>query len=257
MAPSTTGAWRPSFPPQHGAWAFLLVPLILAAFLGAATWVGLLFAVTWVIAYPATYYGSRAAMTRIRRGSWSRIARRELRDGIPWLVVAAMGVLALLLLRPWAIVPGVAVVIVWGISAWLTWIGRERGIANDLLLVFLSALAVPLMWAVATDMPSLGAIPHAIWFATVVCAVFFAGSVIHVKSLIREADDPRWRVANIVYHVAALITATLASWWLVPAFAVALIRAVALRPGLKPGRIGMVEAVVSVLVIAGTVLAVR
>ena len=248
---------RVHVPPQHGAWAFLLVPLVLAALLGAATWVGLLFAITWVIAYPATYFGSRAVMTRARRGTWSRIARRELQDALPWLIALAVTGVALVAMRPWVVIPGAVVGVVWLGTAWLTWIGRERGIVNDLLLVVLSAVAAPLMWAVAVDQPAVADIPSALWLAMGVCIAFFTGSVLHVKSLIREADDRRWHLASIVYHAIVLVIVPFVSWWLVPAFGFALVRTVVMRPGLRPGRIGAVEAVLSLLVIAGTVLAVH
>ena len=80
-------------------------------------------------------------------------------------------------------------------------------------------------------------------------------SVIHVKSLIRESDDRRWHVANIGYHVVALAWGLYSPWLLLP-FGVALVRAVVLRPGMAAARIGAVEAVVSVLVVVATLLAV-
>ena len=245
-----------SVPPQHGAWAFLIVPLILAAALGAATAVGLVFAITWVVAYPTTYYLARGVIARLKRGSWTDRAQRELRAAIPWGAATLAGVIALVAARPWIVIPGVVVVGLWSISAVLAWQGRERGIANDLLLVVLAAIATPFMWAVANDVPDVSAVPRAIWLAALVVLVFFIGSVLHVKALIREARDPRWHRASIVFHVAALATA-LISWWLLIPFGAALIRTIVMRPGLRPGRIGAVEAVVSILVIVATVLALR
>lgn len=226
----------------------------MSAFLGAATAVGLLFAVTWVLAYPLTYFGSRAVMTRMRRHEWSRIAVRERNDAVPWLVLFLMGAVPLVILRPWLIAAGLAVGLLWLVSACLTWIGRERGFANDLLVVLLSAIAAPLMWMAATDSTD---VPEGIWLATIVSAVFFVGSVLHVKSLIREADDRRWHWASVVYSIAVAVGTPFVSWWLLPAFAVAAVRAIFMRPGLRPGAIGAVESVVSLLVIAGVVLAVR
>lgn len=242
-------------PPQHGAWAFLAVPLILASFLGAATWVGLLFAVTWVTAYPATYYLGRGVIARLRRGSWTTRARSEMAACVPWAVVCGVGAIALVVLRPWIVVPGVVVVALWVVSSVLAYLGRERAFGNDLLLVALAAIAVPLMWCAATGTSTVGEVPGGVWLAAFVSLVFFVGSVIHVKSLIREARDRRWRLANIVFHVAALGMAAI-SWWLLVPFGAALARSLVLRPGVRPGRIGAVEAVVSVLVVVGTLLAV-
>lgn len=239
-------------PPQHGAWAFLIVPLIVAAGLGAATWLTLLFAVTWICAYPTSYFGSRAVMVRIRRGSWSRLAVAARNATIPWLVVTILGVFVLVMLRPLLLLPGLVVVALWAVTVWLTWIGRERGISNDLVLVALSALAVPLMWWVGHD-----EVPLNVWLAAFACAVFFTGSVLHVKSLIREAEDRRWHIASIGYHFIALIVMAVISPWFIFAFAPALARALFAKPTLRPGQIGAIETVISALFVVAAIAALR
>lgn len=240
---------RIAFPPQHGAWAFLVVPLVVSALLGAASWLSLVFAVTWICAYPTSYFGSRAVMIRIRRGSWSRLASAARAATIPWLVVSLIGSVVLLVFRPPLVIPGVVVIALWGVTVWFTWIGRERGIVNDLILVLLSAVAVPMMWFVVYP-----TVPGNIWLAAFACVVFFTGSVLHVKSLIREADDRRWHAASIGYHFIALIVMAVVSPWFIIGFLPALARTLFMKPPLRPGVIGAVEAVVSVLFIAACVL---
>ncbi len=243
---------RLTVPPQHGAWAFLALPLLLGLALTGVTWPGVVFAVTWVAAYPASYYLGRAVTVRVRRGAWSRIARRELSAAVPWLTVAALGAVVLLAVRPALVPVGVVLALLWTVSQWLTVAGRERGFGNDVLLVGQSVLALPLLWFVSTGSAD---VPGRIWLAAGVCATYFVGSVIHVKSLIREADDRRWRVADVTFHVAALLWALASPWLLVP-FAVALVRSVAMRPTASPARIGAGEIVVSVLVFLATLVAV-
>ncbi len=239
-------------PPQHGAWAFLVVPLLVTALLGAISWLALVFAVTWICAYPTSYFGSRAVMVRVRRGSWSRLAVAARSATIPWLVVTLIGVVVLVVGRPFLVIPGLVVVLLWGITVWLTWKGRERGISNDLVLVLLAAYAVPMMWWVGHDV-----VPTNVWLAACACAVFFTGSVLHVKSLIREADDRRWHFASIAYHFIALIVMAVVSPWFMLAFLPALARALFVKPGLRPGAIGGIEAVISVLFVIAAVLALR
>ncbi len=241
---------RLQIPNQHGAWAFLIVPLVLGLLLAGWSVTAGLFALAWVLAYPASYYLGRAVVIRWRRGTWSRLAKREWGYALPWIVVAAVPSLALVVLRPWLVVVGLVLGVLWFVSVWLTRTGHERGASNDLLLVTQAALAVPLLVAVAWDSwPDAAA-----WQAAFICLVFFAGSVIHVKSLIREADDPRWAVFSRVYHVAALGMGLLSPWLLLP-FGAAAIRAFAVPPGSRPGVIGAVETVVSVLVVLGAALA--
>ncbi len=249
---STTTAQRVrlQIPNQHGAWAFLLIPLILGFVVTGWSLPAGLFAVAWVLAYPASYYLGRAVVIRWRRGSWSRLAKRELRYAVPWIGLAAVPSLALVILRPWLLIVGIVLGGLWFVSVWLTRTGHERGASNDLLLVTQAALAVPLLWAIGRDeWPSQDA-----WLAAFICLVFFTGSVVHVKSLIREADDPRWARFSRVYHVAALGIGLLSPWLLLP-FGAAALRAFLVPAGSRPAVVGAVEIVVSVLVIMGTTLA--
>lgn len=250
-APAAPPRIRWAVPPQHGAWAFLALPLILGLALAGVTWLGIVFAATWVTAYPASYYLGRAVTVRLRRGTWSRLARRELAAAVPWAVPTAAGALLLVATRPTLMVAGIALGLLWLVSQWLTVTGRERGFGNDVLLVGQSVLALPLLWFVTTGSWS---IPERVWLSAAVCATYFIGSVIHVKSLIREADDRRWHLADIAFHVMALLWGVVSLWLLVP-FAAALIRSWLMRPGLRPGVIGIVEIVVSVLVLVATLLA--
>lgn len=249
---------RLAIPGQHGAWAFLVVPLLLGFVVVGWSGPGALFALAWVLAYPASYYFGRAVVVRWRRGSWTRLAKRELRDAVPWMVLAAVPSLVLLVLRPWLLWVGAVLAVLWAVSVWLTRTGHERGASNDLLLVAQASLAVPLMWGIATDTPDLGvgeASAADAWTAAFICLVFFTGSVLHVKSLIREADDRRWAVASRVFHVCALAMGLISPWLLLP-FGAAAIRAFAVPRSSRPAVIGAVEIVVSVLVVVGGALTV-
>ena len=245
------------FPPQHGAWAFLIVPLLLGSFLGAANWLSLLFSLTWIAAYPLSYFGGRALLARIRRGSWTTRARSELRSTIPWAALTLIGTITLIALRPWIILHGSLIAVLWSISIYLTWLGRERGIANDLLLVVLASMAPILMYVIANDQRSLNLVPHSIWIAALVSLLFFMGSVLHVKALIREATNRNWHFVSVGFHVAVVFSLglTTRSWWLTIPFALALARTLVMKPGMRPGRIGAVESVVALLVIICTVIA--
>jgi hypothetical protein len=241
---------RLQIPNQHGAWAFLIVPLTLGFVVAGWSVPAGLFAVAWVLSYPASYYLGRAVVIRWRRGTWSRLAKREWGYALPWIVLAAVPALVLVVLRPWLLIVGVILGALWFVSVWLTRTGHERAASNDLLLVTQAALAVPLLCAVGLD----GWPEAAAWETAFICLVFFAGSVVHVKSLIREADDPRWARFSRIYHVLALGVGLLSPWLLLP-FGAAAIRAFAVPPGSRPGVIGAVETVVSVLVVVGAALA--
>ena len=220
---------------------------------GWSAW-ALLFAVAWVVAYPATYFLGRALTTRVRRGTWSRLARREAERAAPWAVLLLGLGLPLLVAAPWLLVAGAFLVLLWLVSLALGSRFGERSVINDSVLVGQAVCAVPLVWAVSattgvaagvSTAPSFGDAPAGLWEETLAVALFLAGSVLHVKSLLRKADDPRYHWANVVYHgVVCLALAWVSLGWLI-GFGPACARAVVLRPGLRPAVIGAVEVVVS------------
>ena len=196
-------------------------------------------------------------MARVRRGSWTTRARSELRSTIPWAVLTLIGAGTLIAIRPWIILPGSLIALLWSISIYLTWLGRERGITNDLLLVALASMAPILMYVIANNQPSLNLVPHSIWIAALVSLLFFVGSVLHVKALIREATNLHWHVISVSFHGAVVIALglTTLSWWLTTPFAFALVRTVVMKPGMRPGKIGAIESAVAILVVISTVTA--
>lgn len=244
-------------PPQHGAWAFLIVPAVIVSFLGAANWVGFIFFLTWVCSYPVSYFLGRALVARIRRGTWSSKARNELRSAIPWLAIVVVGAVMLVAMRPWILFYGILIAALWSVSVYLSWAGHERGITNDLLLVGLASMEPILMYQMAKDHSSLMGLPHSMWIASVMSLLFFTGSVLHVKALIREAKNRNWRRISIFFHAVALaaILVFATHGLLALPFVFALARTVFMKPGLRPGVIGGVEAGVAIVLIACTVLA--
>jgi hypothetical protein len=102
------------------------------------------------------------------------------------------------------------------------------------------------------------------WVLTVAVALLLGGSTLHVKSLIRERADPRFARASRVFSFACLAGSFgLAAWWGLPAglplvapFAWFTVRSIALAdPASPPGRIGVVELVGFVLLVAAAALA--
>lgn len=239
------------FPPQHGAWAFLIVPTAMALFLGAANWLGWIFLITWIGAYPFTYFVGRAIVARSRRRSWTSRATRELRNAREWSFIAIVGSIILIVNRPWIVPSGAVVILIWGLSTYLSWAGHERGISNDILLIALASAAPILMYQVAHDKKSFADVPDAIWVASLLSLLYFFGSVLHVKALIREAKNPLWHWGSVLFHalvVASLLFSSQPSWLVLP-FVLGLVRTIIMKPGLKPGRIGIIEGFVALALV--------
>lgn len=241
---------RRYLPTQHGAWAFLLVPLVLGWTTTPWTPVLVPFSMAWVTAYPASYF-----TTVLLRG---RARTRPVAQTVFWSAVTIA--LAMLCLggRPWLVWPGLIWVACFAVSVAFARAGDERSLANDLLLVFQSSSVVPVVALLGLasydgiSPPPPSAVPHAAWILTAASVLWFTGSVLHVKSLIRERRDPRFRTASIAYHVAVLPVAWWLSPWLLLPFSYALARAVAVTPSrkLRPGVIGVVELIGTLLLVA-------
>ncbi|CAB4891374.1 MAG: hypothetical protein F2806_02000 [Actinobacteria bacterium] len=259
--PTTRRARRAFVPPQHGAWAFLALPLVLGA--SVATWTPPLLplAVAWVAAYPMSY----AAFGLVR-------AKRPQRFKVPFIIWTAI------------VLPSAAIALVW--RPWLLWIGLaysallivnlryarrgdERALVNDAVFVAECAGMVAVTWAVGAgerswNPPALDAVPAHVWILVTVCALVLFGSTLHVKSLIRERRDPQFARASRVVAVASVPASMfLGIWWgwpsgawlAVPFVALAVRSFVVPRRALRPGAIGIIELSCFLLVAAAAILA--
>ncbi len=248
-------------PPQHGAWAFLGLPVVLG--LTVATWtpVVVAVAVAWIAAYPWSY----AAFGLVR-------AKRPQRFRAPfvlWSAVLGVAGLLVLLARPWMVWVAAAYLVLFAVNLGFARRNDERAIANDAVFVVECAAMVVVVWATGAGSrgwapPSPSDVPAHAWALAIVCGLVLLGSTLHVKSLIRERRDPRYARASRVYAVAC-VPASVAlavwwglpeGWWLVPPFVVLALRAfVVPRWNLKPSRVGLLELAAFVLVALGAVLA--
>ncbi len=249
-------------PPQHGAWAFLGLPLLLGASVVSWTPLLLFLAVAWVAAYPLSY----AALGLVR----AKRPQRFRRPFLVWLAVVLPAVLVLVVTRPWLTWVGLVYLAMFVVNLQYAKRNDERDMVNELVFVAECSAIVSVMWSVGAGQqswttPALDSVPDRVWILTVVCMLVLVGSTLHVKSLIRERRDPWFERASKVVAVASVLASVaLALWWgwpggvwLVVPFVVLSVRAF-MVPGrsLRAGAIGMIELVGYVLVVVGSVLAV-
>lgn len=234
-------------PDQHGAWAMLTLPVVVGVWLAGPAWVHLPMAASWLLGYHAFYAAGR----------WLR-SRRRRRELTPLLVYSTatlpLGLVTLALaphLLRWVpvYVPLLAV------SLWLTERGAERSLANDAVTVLAACLMAP----VAFDAG--GGVSWApVWVAFGVLLAYFLGTVVYVKTMIRERGRPGYVRASVAYHLAGvaavggLVATGWQSWWSVLVWVLLAGRA-ALGPmvnrrrarPLRPAVVGVGEIVASLL----------
>jgi hypothetical protein len=238
---------RPWVPRQHGAWAMLALPIMV----GIATSRPVPAQVLLAVAAVAGYLLSAAAQ------AWLR-ARRRGELVVPLIaaggatVAAGGGLVALeprLLLAALVMVPAGAMVLA-GARA-----GTARGLATSLAQVAQAAVLAPAAMLLAGEQR---AWPLAA--AALVVAAEMAGSVLVVRSCIRERGNLRFAAASLAAHGALTAVAAVTLPVLYAALGLALtLRAAALplvrarraaagRP-LRPIQVGMVEAAASLALV--------
>lgn len=231
-------------PNQHGAWAMLASPLLVGVLAGGPAWVDLPLAAFWLVGYLA-FFATSLWLKAGRRARW-------------WPPVRAYAALAVLLgitvalLRPdlarWApaFVPPL------GVGLWAAAHRRERELVAGLATVAGSAL----MTVVAFDAGSEGPLTRG-WLLASVQLLYFAGTVLYVKTVIRERGNRAFWWLSVGYHAAAAGAVTWLSPWLTAVFALLTVRA-ALVPGRRPTpkQVGLGEIVSTVAVAVTSLLVV-
>jgi hypothetical protein len=234
-------------PPQHGAWAFLGLPVLLAVPVTPWSPLLLVLAVAWVAAYPASY----AALGLVR----ARRPERFRRPLLVWSLVLLPAALVLVVARPWLLAVGVGYLLLFAVNVGYARRNDERALLNDAVFVVECALMVVLTWAVGAGSrsatPPPAEVPTQVWVLTVLCALVLVGSTLHVKSLVRERRDPRYARASRRVSLASVVVAGgLAGWWGLPGglwlllpFVLMAVRSLAAArlADARPARIGMVE----------------
>lgn len=242
----------------------LAVPLLLGVLLGGPVWVHVPLAALWFVGYFAFFATGLWLKSRYKARYWPPVRAYGIATVVP--------AVAVLLVRPdllaWVplFLPLVAV------SLWSSYERSERSLLNDGATVLAACLMLPVAFAAGTGpvpgWPGL-TLPDGVtglagigwpqvWALFVLVLAYFAGTILYVKTLIRERGERSYLVASVVYHVVAglVVSGSLAvaglAWW--PAavlFAGLTARAVWVpRTAARPMQFGMGEVAASVVVTA-------
>jgi YwiC-like protein len=245
----TTGTRRPStrrktarqfIPPQHGAWAMLLVPWLTGVLIAGFHWAHLPLLGAWLAGYLLSYYALQAIKTR----RLSRVKPQLLLYGP---ITAAFGVLVVAV-RPQLLAYAPAYALLLALNVFYARRRRERALLNDLTSVVQSCLMVFVAATVAGE----GISQFTAAFTAVL--LYFTGTVLYVKTMIRERGNVSYYWASVTYHALALGVAAFLSIPIAAVVALLLVRSAALpRYRLTPKHVGIIEIVASTLVLVTAV----
>lgn len=237
-------------PHQHGAWAMLALPILVG--IAASRFVPgqLLLAATAVAAYLAS-----ATLQ-----AWLRARRRP--SYVPSIVVywAATALLGapLLVIEPRLVLTAIVVVPAGALTLAVARPGTPRELALSLAHVAQASALVPAAMLIAGE--------TSVWTmsaATAITAAEMAGSVLSVRSVIRERDNVGFAVSSVGYHAAITLAAAVFLPWAYAALGALLTARAAALPlarrrlastgrGLRPVHVGLVEAAASIALVAVT-----
>lgn len=225
-------------PPQHGAWAMLLLPVLAAVTVTGPHPLHLFLLGALLAAYPLSYFLLQAAKT----GRLRRVRPQVTAYGVVAVLCAAPVVVA----RPAVLAYAPLFGVLAAVNAGFARRRRDRALVNDLAFVAQCGL-LGFVVATVAEVP-----PAEVVGVTVVALGYLVGTILNVKTMIRERDSVRYRWASWAYHAVAVVAAAL--WAPAPVavvFAALLARAV-LLPGrrITPKRVGLVELAGTLLVLA-------
>ncbi len=241
-------------PREHGAWSWLITPII-AGTIVAGPHLHQLFLLG--VALGGYLFFNAASW-------WAKMPPRRRSQSVPpMLTYAALtGLLALALLVSvgWGALGWfVALLVPLAVAYLLTLRGAGRSLASGLATAVASSAL--LLIAVEPDLPALLRDPRPAWgWAVAIMYGATTGTLFAVKSMIRESGSNRFLVASIAWHLAWVIAAAMGTRYGLPLawlayFLVTTVRAtvlplVARRHPLRPGTIGLVELGLTIVLLA-------
>lgn len=196
-------------PREHGGWAMLLTPAVIAPAAVGLDLLGVLALLGWVSAYCV-----RGPVEALRgAGATGRAGAVRVDRSVAqlWLLIfAGLAVTLLgpvLIFRPAALAALAFAIFCLVIVQVMADQGQQRSMAAGLLAAAGLMAGAPLYCLAA-----LGRVTDAGWLIAGACFAFFAGSVFRVKVLAREKRSPGFRVASLSFHLAAVAGAAVLAW---------------------------------------------
>lgn len=202
--------WLPPLPREHGAWAMLLTPLLVAVAALGPDRVGLLAVLGWICAY------SLRGPIELLRGAGptgrAGMARGTRQAAQLWLVLLGLAAVGLLgwtvLMRPAALPPLLAAGAVLGLVQFLADRGYVKTMLTETLSIAGLMAGLPLYCLTAT-----GGLGREGWILTLACFAFFFGSIFRVKSVARERLSVPFGRLSVVIHVVFVLAGAAGVVW--------------------------------------------
>jgi len=230
----------------------LIVPFAVGALDAGPSWRHLLLLFAWLVGYFAFFAAGLWLRSRGKRRYWPPVRTYGVLTVVLGLVV--------IVVQPDVLHWAVVFLPLLAFSLWCSWRRADRSLLNDgvtvlaacLMTVVAAGFGEPLGEPGTPGLAGLAWLPGAdqgrTWLLAGLLLAYFAGTVLYVKTMIRDRGHVgRYRL-SVMYHVAVCVPASVASPWLGALFVVLALRAAVVPkrwPGLTAGTIGVGEIVAS------------
>ncbi|BAD41381.1 YwiC-like family protein [Symbiobacterium thermophilum] len=253
-------------PREHGAWAMVLTPAVVAVLALGPQPLGLVALLGWLTAYAAR--GPLEVL--LGRGASGRAGMASAEPEVAgfWLLALAAAAAALLLpvaaLRPAVLGLLAGALLLACLVFWLAQRGRTRSLLSGFLSVTGLMAGAPLY-----ELAGAGGMSLRGWALTYACFAFFAGSIFRVKTMARERKRRSFHDLSVAVHFAFLAAAAYPAvrGWAPPLVPLALVPPLVWsvvcawrarrRGAARLDRVGWSEVFLTVLFAGLTVLALR
>lgn len=223
-------------PNQHGAWAMLATPLLVGILAAGPRWVHLPLTLFWFTGYFAFFATGLWLKSRRRRRYLPPVRAYGLATLVLGAVTAALDP-ALSALAPLFVVP-------LGVGLAASAARHDRALVSGLTTSLGSCLMTLVAYAAGGGTDTTRA-----WLLTAVLFAYFGGTVVYVKTMIRERDSVAHYLLSVGWHAVAVVVLAPVGTALAAVFVVLTIRAaMAAAFALSPKAVGIAEAVATVVV---------
>lgn len=230
---------------QHGAIVMALLPFLYGMLSSNPVWQHLFLLLAWCCLYLFTYpffnlfKGRNLALNR--QWCW-RYGVTALLFALPALAYNWRVLYFLLAMLPFGL-----------LNIYYVKQKDERALGNDLAAIAIFGLAGMAAYYFAEQ-----TFDRQIGLVFLYPSLFFVGTTLYVKSVLRERKNPRYLQLSIGFHVASLLVVALIDWQTALCFLPPLLRAViAPRYKLSVKQVGLLEFAISGLFLLGLLIQVR
>lgn len=201
-------------PKQHGAWAMLIVPFWLGVAATSFMWQHIPFFLGWLLLYLATY----PALLLFKGKKIPFYTKWTLIYLIPGLLLLIIP----FFIRPSIIYFGLAMIPFFIVNMYFSSKKKDRAFLSDLCAVIIFSIA-----GLASSYLPNGEVTSSAVLIFTASILFFIGSTLYVKTMVREKKNRTYKYISWTYHLLVPIVWALFGYWIVSiAFVPSTIRAI-------------------------------